>query len=407
MWTVSFAYESDDDYTHRVSAANARISELSRQLDDAVARGASSTEIERLTWSHDSLICSTYLNPYLRQPPVDNKQYMEDSYSHIGHVKGEPWLTYVKYHLPLLKDYKTYCDELLTIVTDDALQEALTSHSALRITDQRRLLSALHSQTYYKNYYQNDDATIPYLNDKIARLDYLITNAPYLTERNVVKLLEEGQVHEQSLRPILRPIPANGKFTVGGVTFTMIHVEGGSINAGGSSLSAGTFRIGETEVTQELWQAVMGSNPSNNIGSGLPVENVSWDDCQEFIGKLNEITGYNFRLPSEAEWEYAARGGNKTHNYEYSGSNDVDLVAWYCYNSNEQTHPVATKSPNELGIYDMSGNVWEWCHDLYKIRWAPVSRGGCFYDFDSSNRVYSRYFSPEPRNSNLGLRLAM
>ena len=126
------------------------------------------------------------------------------------------------------------------------------------------------------------------------------------------------------------------------------------------------YYIGETEVTQELWQAVMGSNPSSFTGSGLlPVEYVSWDDCQTFITKLNVLTGMQFRLPTEAEWEFAARGGNSSQGYKYSGSNNIDDVAWYGSNSNYNTHEVGTKAPNELGLYDMSGNVWEWCQDWY------------------------------------------
>ena len=127
-----------------------------------------------------------------------------------------------------------------------------------------------------------------------------------------------------------------------------------------------SYYIGETEVTQELWQAVMGNNPSYYSGNPQrPVEQVSWNDCQEFITKLNQLTGKNFRLPTEAEWEYAARGGNKSKGYKYSGSNTIDNVAWYASNSSSRTYDVKTKQANELGIYDMSGNVYEWCQDWY------------------------------------------
>ena len=131
-----------------------------------------------------------------------------------------------------------------------------------------------------------------------------------------------------------------------------------------------TFYICQTEVTQELWQAVMGSNPSPYSGTNLPVSNISWDNCQEFISNLNQMTGKTFRLPTEAEWEYAARGGNKSQGYKYAGSNNVDEVAWYSSNT---THAVATKMPNELGLYDMSGNVWEWCHDWYSAKYYRTS----------------------------------
>ena len=125
------------------------------------------------------------------------------------------------------------------------------------------------------------------------------------------------------------------------------------------------YYMGETEVTQELWEAVMGSNPSYFKGKNLPVEQVTWNDCQQFINKLNEQTGKKFRLPTEAEWEFAARGGNKSKGYQYSGSDNLDDVAWYNENSGYETHPVKTKKANELGIYDMSGNVWEWCQDWF------------------------------------------
>ncbi len=163
-------------------------------------------------------------------------------------------------------------------------------------------------------------------------------------------------------------------FVANGISFTMILVEGGTFQMGKSAdgndvspvhnVTLSDYYIGETEVTQELWQAVMGSNPSRFKGNMLPVEQVSWNDCQTFITKLNELTGQNFRLPTEAEWEFAAKGGTQSKGYTYSGSNTIGDVAWYGSNSSK-THVVATKAPNELGIYDMSGNVWEWCQDWY------------------------------------------
>ena len=182
------------------------------------------------------------------------------------------------------------------------------------------------------------------------------------------------------------------------------------------------YYIGKYEVTQALWQAVMGNNPSNFKGDNLPVEKVSWDDCQEFISKLNRITGKTFRLPTEAEWEYAARGGNKSRGYQYSGSNNLLDVAWFRDNSGSKTHAVGTKQPNELGIYDMSGNVCEWCHDWYGAYSSSsqvnptgansgsyrVIRGGSWYFSAMYSRSSCRYeHAPGYRSTIFGLRLVL
>ena len=226
--------------------------------------------------------------------------------------------------------------------------------------------------------------------------------------------------------------------TIKGVQFKMVRVEGGTFQMGATSeqgsdayddeypvhsVTLSDYYIGQTQVTQELWEAVMGSNPSYfKDDNQRPVENVSWNYCQEFIEKLNRLTGKNFRLPTEAEWEYAARGGNKSKGYKYSGSNDADAVAWYDKNIGGKTYPVATKQSNELGLYDMSGNVWEWCQDWYgkysshsqsnpkgantgSIR---VLRGGSWFFKARSVRVSNRIINtPDYRNTNDGLRLVL
>ena len=229
-------------------------------------------------------------------------------------------------------------------------------------------------------------------------------------------------------------------FNVNGVSFDMAEVEGGTFTMGateeqGSDVSdnekpahqvmLSPYYIGKTEVTQELWEAVMGSNPSFFSGNkNRPVENVSWDDCQVFINKLNRLTGKRFRLPTEAEWEYAARGGKKSKGYKYSGSNTIDDVAWYDTNSAGTTHPVASKAPNELGLYDMSGSVLEWCSDWYSSTYyssssqnnptGPASgsyrvfRGGSWDYHAGYCRVsFRNYSSPTKRFNYLGLRLAL
>ena len=172
--------------------------------------------------------------------------------------------------------------------------------------------------------------------------------------------------------------------TVKGVSFDMIFVEGGVttkqktgennsfadlVDKSTQQVMLSGYYIGEHEVTQELWEAVMGSNPSQfKNNSQNPVENVTWDNCQMFVEKLNQITGKQFRLPTEAEWDFAAHGGNYSRGYKYAGSNNLEDVAWYDGNSGRMTHPVGLKSPNELGIYDMSGNVREWCQDVFKSK---------------------------------------
>lgn len=226
-------------------------------------------------------------------------------------------------------------------------------------------------------------------------------------------------------------------FIAHNVMIEMVRVEGGTFTMGATAEQASDafsdelpthkvtlspFLIGKYEVSQTLWLAVMGENPSVNTGINLPVDNVTWNECQTFITKLNELTGKNFRLLTEAEWEYAARGGNKSKGYKYSGSNNLGDVAWYVDNSNNTSHAMGTKAPNELGIYDMTGNVMEWVSD-WKGSYSSgaqtnptgpdsgtyrVNRGGSYGNVERLSRITNRNsIDPNMSSKTMGLRLCL
>lgn len=233
-------------------------------------------------------------------------------------------------------------------------------------------------------------------------------------------------------KPIVIKDIKDTTYTVNGVPFKMIAVKNGKFQMGSNGgdddekpvhqVTLSDYFIGETEVTQELWTAVMGNNPSFFTGDlQRPVENVSWKDCQTFIGRISEMTGTTFSLPTEAQWEYAARGGIKFNRCLYSGSNKIDEVAWYWDNSDGTTHPVKVKLPNELGIYDMSGNVQEWCscdygsYTSYEMtdpeidfyREGKVMRGGSFYSAEACRVAHRSQGDLTDCHNDLGLRLAI
>ena len=255
------------------------------------------------------------------------------------------------------------------------------------------------------------------ISDIIALINYLLTDAP-----------AEPQIET---------------FTVSGVSFNMVYIKGGTYMMGATDddtyarpwekpahqVTLSDYYIGEVEVTQALWRAVMSSNPSwftssNGYTTNLnrPVERVTYTDCKSFITRLNQNTGMQFRLPTEAEWEYAARGGSRSRGYLYSGSNDIDEVAWYKDVSNDMTQVVGSKAPNELGLYDMSGNVEEWCNDWYDLytegaQTNPtgpttgtyrVTRGGSWDQAFRTCRVTYRYDAlVDTKSNHVGLRLAL
>lgn len=331
-------------------------------------------------------------------------------------------------------------------VTDIELESAqcggdvsLTSEDSLTVTSRGVCWSTSPNPTINDNKTEDGSGTGSY----ISNLTNLTENTTYYvrayaTNEKGMSYGEEKSFTTKKIVEIEVDIQGNETITLNDeVVFKMIKVEGGTFQMGATSeqgaytysdeypvhsVTLSDYYIGETEVTQELWVAVMGSNPSYFSGDQKPVEYVSWLDCKEFITKLNNLTGKNFHLPTEAEWEYAARGGNESQGYKYSGSNNVEDVAWYDTNSGSTTHNVKTKSPNELGIYDMSGNVMEWCEDRYgdyssdsqtnptgpSSGFRRVLRGGSWYfnmgncrvsDRYNSNSIYGYYYS--------GFRLAL
>lgn len=257
--------------------------------------------------------------------------------------------------------------------------------------------------------------------------------------RNPVKKLTQSEQRSSEIAPAVLT------FNVRGVPFNMVRVEPDAFMMGTSARDmegfsdeendwikdwtqhqvtlTKSFYVGETQVTQELWSAVMGENPSCFITDiKRPVEQVSWNDCQKFIQKLSGLLNRRFSLPTEAEWEFAARGGKNSDGYKYAGSDDVNDVAWSMANSICVTHPVKTKKPNELGIYDMSGNVWEWCQDIFgdyegSAETDPtgsttgsfrVIRGGCWnYDAKYCRTPFRNFSSSTRKDYSIGLRLVL
>lgn len=270
------------------------------------------------------------------------------------------------------------------------------------------------------------------INDKqigqIVKLDYNIIVEK--SGNHVFQLLSNGT----AINSFNFYLSENETIFIENIPLKMIYVKGGTFTMGtddwegednerpAHKVTLYDFKLCETVVTQELWVKIMGNNPSFLKSNELPVVCISWSDCQLFIERLNSITQRKFRLPTEAEWEFAARGGLESKNYKYSGDNDIDVVGWYCANSGELIHPVKQKKPNELGFYDMNGNIEEWCYDkfgFYKNEtvvnptgddWGEfrVTRGGSFSDDKQKVRITAR--SCNCQYSGLkccGLRLAL
>ena len=300
----------------------------------------------------------------------------------------------------------------------------------------------------------NGDGVIN-ISDVNSIIDMILTGSQTSPEADVnydnqVTIADVNLVINAILGGVLPDPPGTETFNVNGVKFKMITVEGGTFTMGATKeqlryatswekpthkVILSDFALGQTEVTQELWLAVVGGPNPSYFSSRLngcaddfqrPVEVVSWDDCQRFIAALNQLTGRQFHLPTEAQWEYAARGGKNSKKYLYSGSNSIADVAWFDQNYGGTTHAVAMKQPNELGLYDMSGNVWEWCQDWMDYytsetqadptgpespssHWfnATVVRGGSWHSDSTNCRVAYRYYYQNLKTNIIGFRLAL
>ena len=289
--------------------------------------------------------------------------------------------------------------------------------------------------------YESEEGMVKLKASAPSNLQITLTKEATAIQQSTVSQPSVTQQLTMALQPVVQTSVENrDNITIpvkDGISIDMVRVEAGTFTMGATPemekpfdnekpahqvTLTNDYYIGKYEVTQALWQAVMGNNPSNFKGDNLPVEQVSWNDCQEFISKLNNITGKAFRLPTEAEWEYTARGGKKSRGYQYSGSNNISDVAWYNENSGSTTHPVGSKQANELGIYDMTGNVREWCQDRYE-KYRSSSQGNLTDATSDSFRVFrggswsslaggcrssfrSRIF-PNFSNQGLGLRLVL
>ena len=297
----------------------------------------------------------------------------------------------------------------------------------------KNVLAGKHALTIKKSGYSDHSETIILAEGENKSLSGTLTQI-LTTEGDETIIPSKSEDESKGVSCI-----AQGKnlvFKINGVTFKMIAVEGGTFTMGATpeqgsdaesdekpahTVTLSNYYIGQMEVPNGLWDEVTGDVSGGFLSRWKPKTNVSWNDCQEFIKKLNALTGRNFRLPTEAEWEFAARGGNKSRGYKYSGSNNIDEVVWYKGNSKNDTYWIRSKKPNELGIFNMCGHVREWCQDRYEkysgvaqtnptganIGSVRVYRGGGWYDDASKCRVSSRFFDKPDSSFNVGLRLAL
>ena len=308
-------------------------------------------------------------------------------------------VTFADYDVERLESNRTY---VLTLLGSSQQQVQQTQTLSIRYTPsiatvlvdnkmvngsngvaQTTLPVGQHSYIVACNGYESEEGTVKLKASAPSNLQITLTKEAMATQSVVSQpiVVQQPTVAQQPV--VQTPVTNGDNISISvkdGISIDMVRVEAGTFTMGATPemedpnsdekpthqvTLTNDYYIGKYEVTQALWKAVMENNPSGFKGDNLPVENVSWNDCQEFLSKLNSVTGKKFRLPTESEWEYAARGGKKGGGYQYSGSNKLSDVAWYYKNSKKKTHPVGLKQANELGIYDMSGNVCEWCQDWY------------------------------------------
>ena len=367
-----------------------------------------------------------------------------ESWAHDEHTHNHSNNIYLKFiHLGAMKKLKFILFWISQILSFPLLAQTVSNVQAEQVGKQIVITYSLDKQADISVCYTTDGGKTfsDPLKQVTGDVGKNITAGHHTITWNVLE--EVDKLIADDIMFVVIPSGGSLTFIVKGVTFKMVKVAGGTFTMGVTAEQGKDaydcerpahqvtltdyYYIGQTEVSQALWKAVMGRNPSKSKGDNLPVEQVSWEDCQTFIKKLNrllskQLGGKRFALPTEAQWEFAARGGNKSKGYTYSGSNNLDDVAWYWDNSGKQTHPVAQKQPNELGLYDMSGNVREWCQDWY-VRYsgnaqtnpqgpasAPncVDRGGCWYGNARNCRVsYRSYSAPGNRGFSLGFRLCL
>ena len=360
-------------------------------------------------------------------------------------------VTFANYGVERLESNRTYILTLLGGSQQQALQSQTltiryTPSSATVLVDNKMVKGmngvarttlpvGQHSYIVFCDGYDSEEGTVKLKASTPSNLQITLTKEATTRQQSTVAQPAVAQ------QPVVQTPVTNGDIisipVKDGISLDMVRVEAGTFVMGATPemkspyddekpkhrvTLTNDYYIGKYEVTQALWKAVMGDNPSKFKGENLPVEQVSWNDCQIFIGKLNNITGKTFRLPTEAEWEYAARGGKKSKGYRFSGSKDPYKVAWYISNSENKSHPIGSRQANELNIYDMSGNVSEWCQDTYSkyektSQINPIGasnelnrviRGGSWiansWHCHSSDRGAQ---SPDWSHSSLGFRLAL